>query len=454
MNRIIASVGLVALGAATVHAQSSAITAPPAKWWNVQATVRGFYDDNINAETHPTHNDRVWGYELTPKVGMVLGNEQTTFSADYKYAFLYYDHKPLGNSDKFDQDHFFTAALTHAFSERYRIAARDTFVVGQEPDALRTSAAFHTPFRVAGDNIVNSGGITFDADLTPLLGVEVGYDNSWYDYANKFNGAGFVPGPDPGTAGTPSVSGNIDEFGNVHPSLSGALDRIEQTAHLSALWHVMPDTTASLSYQFEDIDYTGNEAIEGNPTFDPGDVATSRDRNVRSHTVYVGLDHTFRPDFYGSIQAGGSYYDYYNVHTTSFGPYARLSLTYVYAQESSVQAGFQEGRTATDVVGGTSRSDLVHDVEASVVYASVRQRIVPNLFANLNGSFQHSSFNGGGALFNNKTEDFFEFGANLEYVFNAHISAHVGYDFDRLDSDISGRTYDRNKVYIGATASY
>jgi hypothetical protein len=165
------------------------------------------------------------------------------------------------------------------------------------------------------------------------------------------------------------------------------------------------------------------------------------------------LDHKFRPDFYGSVQAGASYYDYYNVSDTSFGPYARLSLTYVYMEESSLQFGFQEGRTATDVVGGTTKGNLVHDVEASVVYASIRQRILPNLFANLNGSLQHSSFDGGG-IYNNKSEDFYEFGANLEYLFNAHFSAHVGYDFDRLDSDIGGRTYSRNKVYIGATASY
>jgi hypothetical protein len=162
MNRIIASVGLVALGAASVQAQSS-ITATPAKWWNVEATVRGFYDDNLNSRPIPTDDDRVFGYELSPKVGMVVGNEQTSFTADYKYAFLYYDHKPLGNANKFDQDHFFDAALTHAFSERYRIRVRDSFTIGQEPDTLRTSAAFHTPFRIAGNNIVNSGGFTFNA---------------------------------------------------------------------------------------------------------------------------------------------------------------------------------------------------------------------------------------------------------------------------------------------------
>jgi hypothetical protein len=262
------------------------------------------------------------------------------------------------------------------------------------------------------------------------------YDNAWYDYRDS---------------GLSVAKNNLNTAGDIlFPSLSGDLDRIEQTPHLSLLWHVMPDTTASLSYQYSQVDFTGNEPIAGNVA--PGEFVPSGIRDNRSHTLYVGLDHQFRPDFFGSIQAGASYYDYYLLHSTSFGPYARASLTYVYALESSLEVGFQEGRAATDVVGGVG--DVVRDAEDSVVYGHLRQRIVPNLFGNLNASFQNSSFNGGGPQFNNKNERFFEFGANLQYAFNANFSAEVGYDFDRLDSEIGGRSYSRNKVYIGATASY
>jgi hypothetical protein len=253
----------------------------------------------------------------------------------------------------------------------------------------------------------------------------------------------------------------------VHASVSGALDRVEQMPHISALWHVQPDTTASFSYQFQQVNYTAGEAIAGSvvavdgstvpPTISTvplSDLPHSKDRDMRGHTLYVGLDHQFRPDFYGSVQAGATYYDYYNISRHSFGPYARLSLTYVYAEESSLTAGFQEGRAASDIIGGPDKRDLVTDAEDSVLFANVRQRIMPNLFANLNGSAQSSRFNGGGSDFDGKTEQFYEFGANLEYVFNANFSAHVGYDFTRLDSDISDRSYTRNKVYIGATASY
>jgi hypothetical protein len=200
------------------------------------------------------------------------------------------------------------------------------------------------------------------------------------------------------------------------------------------------------------VNYNGDEIIAGDIPADATSVL-SKDRDVRSHTVYLGADHQFRPDFYGSVEVGGSYYDYYNINETSWGPYARLSLTYVYMQDSTLTLGFQEGRAATDVLGNpTSKSDIVRDAETSVVYANVHQKILPNLFANLNGTFQNQTFKGG--TVNNDTEQFYEFGANLQYVFNPHISAHVGYDYDHLDSDIPGRSYTRNKVYIGATASY
>jgi hypothetical protein len=284
------------------------------------------------------------------------------------------------------------------------------------------------------------GGIVFNAELTPLLGLELGYDNAWFDYADEFSAN--RPKNNPGD-------------GFAHPSTSGLLDRIEQTPYLALQWHAMPETTASLGYRFTQINYTADEPIGGPFPEVAGETIHSDIRDNRGHTLYVGLDHKFSPQFYGSVEAGGTYYDYYNLHETSWGPYARLSLTYVYMQDSSVQLGFQEGRSATDVLGpADTTSDIVRDAETSVVFANVRQRIVPNLFANLLGTFQNSDFKGGGSEFDGKSEQFYEFGANLEYKFNPHLSAQVGYDFDKLKSDLSNRSYDRNKVYIGATASY
>jgi hypothetical protein len=45
------------------------------------------------------------------------------------------------------------------------------------------------------------------------------------------------------------------------------------------------------------------------------------------------------------------------------------------------------------------------------------------------------------------------FGADAEYRFNQYLSAHVGYSYDNLGSEL-GRHFDRNRVYFGITATY
>ena len=80
---------------------------------------------------------------------------------------------------------------------------------------------------------------------------------------------------------------------------------------------------------------------------------------------------------------------------------------------------------------------------------------MPKFYGTLKGTFQNSSYNGGGPGVDGKSERFYEAEVDLEYRFTPHFSAHAGYDYDKLDSEVSlSPSYDRNKVYIGATASY
>jgi hypothetical protein len=43
---------------------------------------------------------------------------------------------------------------------------------------------------------------------------------------------------------------------------------------------------------------------------------------------------------------------------------------------------------------------------------------------------------------------------DFEYRFTQYFSAHAGYNYDRLESKDIGRTFDRNRVYVGVTATY
>jgi hypothetical protein len=448
MNKIVASVSLVALGAASVQAQSTSKSAigmpvPAPKWWSVSASVRGFYDDN--ATTAPTGSPKIetFGYELSPSVGLSVGDQQTSFSARYTFSYLYYE-KPLttfigahgftANSTKHDETHTFTAALDHAFSPRYSVHASDSFVIGQQPDTLRAGNAVTVFQRIPGNNIINSATVTLDGALTPLMGFEAGYNNTLFDYDAQ--------------------------------ELSGPLNRIENYAHFDLRWTLAHETIGVLGYQFGDIIYTGSGPFANPFGVDSRTVVGSLPnvdiRDTISHTGYVGVDHTFLPNLIGSVRAGVSYYDYYNDTSASdLGPYAQASLTYTYAPESQVAVGFNEGRIASSLAG-VQTSSFVHDTETSVIYGSVVHRIVPHLFGSVRGTFQNSTYHGGGPGIDGQSDRFYEVEADLDYRFTPNISVHGGYIYNNLDSSLATtgpngvgpRNYDRNRFYIGATASY
>jgi hypothetical protein len=129
------------------------------------------------------------------------------------------------------------------------------------------------------------------------------------------------------------------------------------------------------------------------------------------------------------------------------------TLRYNYAPQSYVEGGFSYDRNATDVVGAGFNGTTTVDAQSAVVYGALNHAITPFLFASVIGQFQNSHYHGG--TYDGTDEQYYLLGLNLEYRFNQYFSAHVGYNYDRLQSsDALNRTFDRNRVYIGVTATY
>jgi hypothetical protein len=247
MKRIVASVGLVAVGASGLQAELlPAMTTESGKPWTVGATLRGFYDDNINTvpdnfNLGPGFHRSSTGFEVSPFLRFSFPMEQTTIGFGYVYSLKYYDNKPSGNTDHYDQTHDFDVALSHAFSERYQLKVADSFVIGQEPDMLRAGNTFNSFQRISGDNLRNFGSFTFSAQITPELVTEVGYANTFYSYSDNQN---------------------LDANGNfLQPSNSGLLDELDNVAHLDLRYLLQPQTTGIFGYQFRELDYIGNQQI-------------------------------------------------------------------------------------------------------------------------------------------------------------------------------------------------
>jgi len=263
--------------------------------------------------------------------------------------------------------------------------------------------------------------------------VQIGYANSFFKYDD-------------------ANSGFFDANGVWNASRAGLLNRLEHYIHLDGRWQVQPQTVALLGYRYGQSDYTGNEVIG----YDDVTAAPyfSDARNNRSHTGYVGIEHHFRPDLTASIRAGGRYTDFYNEPGgghSDIGPVAMASLQYTYAPESYLEFGVTHDRNASDLFSA-SNGNLTTDAVSTAVYGTVNHRIMPRLYGNLTGQYQNSITQGGAQ--GNVSENYYLVGLNVEYRFTPHLSAHTGYNYDRLGSELPNRPFDRNRVYIGVTATY
>jgi len=437
MKKIVASVSLVAVGAAGLHAGSlSDFTSEAGKPWTLSATLRGFYDDNINtypndAALPPGQSRGSYGVEVSPGVEFNFPMEQTTLSFGYIYSYKYYENRLMGSSGNDDNTHDFHAALTHAFNERYSVTVRDSFVIGQEPDFLRAGNTFTTFQRYTGNNMRNYGLIDFSAQVTPDFTLDLGYANTMLSYSDNAN-------PE-----TTDVASN-----------SGLLDMLDHVVHLDGRYQLKPETIGVVGFQFRETDYTGNQDIQPGTTYANGQPIMSDTRDARSFYGYVGLDHNFMPDLTGSVRVGARYTDYYNdpANQDQASPYLMTSLKYTYLPESYLQLGSTYDYSPSSVSPGlNSAGEINVSAQSGTVFGAVVHRITPKLFGSLQLQYQNTKYYGG--VWDNKDANFFLAGLNLRYQFTPNISAEVGYNYDNLNSTVQGN-YDRNRMYIGITGSY
>lgn len=437
MKKIVASVGLVALSASSLQALNVGMASDTGRFWSVSAALRGFYDDNINTISEdaqlPSGSSRdSFGFEVSPAVFLNFPLEQTTIGLSYVYDFKYYDERPVNQTENYDMTHSFNVAVNHAFSERYQLSAKDSFAIGQEPDLLRAGNTYNTFQRIPGDNLRNYGVVDFSAQITPRIGADLGYGNTLFRYAND--------------------EPFVDSVGNISPSYAGLLDVMDQTIHLDGRIQVRPQTIGVLGYQFRMLDYTADEPIGGN-VFVPLSLFMSDVRNLYGHYIYGGLDHNFRPDLTGSFRVGGMYNDYYNnPEQNNWAPYAMVSLRYTYNPGSYVEAGFTYDFTSGNSFSNQGRNDLTMGAYASSLYGVVHHQITRKLAGSVMLQYQNNAYYGGSL--DDMCQEYFLAYIGLEYQITRYFSAQVGYNYDNVWGDLDLQNYDRNRVYIGVTASY
>lgn len=438
---MITTAGLAALGAATLgaHAQEGMVSQKP---WSVGASIKGFYDDNFftypgvvnsgadgiagTADDINLPKEDTFGFDLSPSAAINLGRgSQTTFGMSYLYSLRYYADRPRPRDD---HSHQANLKLSHAFSERYSIDVKDSYVMAQEPSVLDPTISTTAPARSEGDNSRNTGTIQVSANVVQQFTVVGGYSNSIYDYeqdADDLNPlTGFPYGP--GTR-------------------SAVLDRMEHLMFADGNYELNPQTTLSLGYQFGINDYTSKDPIFFTA---PGSI-----RDNKSHYATVGVRHHLNPQVDLSAKAGVQYTIYDSaLFDDTVGPYAEANAMWQYMQGSSLQLGVTHRRIPTDVrlVSGFA----IADAEATSVYVALNHQITGKISAQAMGQYQHATYGDSTPGAPEDSDDLFYGGVTLTYQFNPYIGAEVGYAYDRLDSDLGLRSFTRNRVWIGTRLNY
>jgi len=426
MKKIIASAGLAAVGAASLHGAYAPGLSPQekSKPWTISATVRGFYDDNptasVEADKQPS-----WGLEISPSLAVNLALDQTLIGFNYTYDMRYYEARPRHEAD---HSHLVGLNINHAITDRYKLEVSDNFHYAQEAELEGIVSNPTGTLRHELSYAHNTGRVAFNAELTPILAVVAAYQNDYWDFEQRGDG-----------------------------SLSALLDRIEHLGSITARWQAMPSTVGLLSYEYGLIDHISNESLDSRNALAPGFfVVDPGTRDARSHYVSVGAEQTFTSQLTGKARIGAQFTEYPNALATQddsvVSPYADASASWTYNPGSYLQLGIKHQRNQTDVGIGGAGSTPVQDQESTGVYGVVNHRIAPNLTGSLLGQVQHSSFRGGG--FEGKVDILGAVGVNFAYQVNAFVTAEAGYNYDRLDSDVTGRSFTRNRIYFGLRASY
>ena len=444
MNKITATAGLVALGAASVQAQ---ITTSPAgsqeatKPWSISAVLRGFYDDNYTTSPKHLELDSL-GIEVSPSASVNLISDQTAIGLNYVYSMRWYEDRegPDGADwSSIDHSHQFNAKLSHAFTPRFKFDLSDSFVIAQEPELVTPSGAGiqATGFRSDGDVIRNHALASLSAGITENLTAVFGYGNEYYNY---------------------------DEEG--FNSRSALLDRMEHLGSINLRAVVLPKTVVVGGYNYEVVDYHSDDRIGLNQFLS----FRAEERNSTSHYLYAGVDQGITPTLNVSLRGGAQFtqYDDLNdikrinpqVEEDVWSPYVDANATWLYMPGSYAQLGFRHQRAQTDLgfvqVGNNIIPNL--DAQSSAVYGSLNHRIFGAFVASVIATYQHNEYDQDG--FDSFGEDYFMAGLNLTYELNRFLALEAGYNYDWLDSDADDgpgpdfRSYKRNRVYVGVRGTY
>jgi len=419
MKNILTTAGLAAVAVAGFQTKcaAQAVTVDDSKWWQVSASLRGFYDDNYTLAPGDFARES-FGFEVRPGITVGHQGEQHLVKLSTIYSGRWFEDR---EDDAWDHGFIADLAGEYRLSENHVLRLNDNFTYSSEPTILDRGTVV-TLLRADGTNIRNIANPRYVGQLTELIGVEVGYQNTFYDFEQSGPG-----------------------------SYSALLDRAEHLIKAESRWTVSPTLVGILGYWNETVDFNSGERLGVTSPFD-ADI-----RNSNSHFIVAGGDYTVSPHCFISVRGGAQNITYGNMpdEPDQWNGFGDVSTTFEYAEESYFRVGGRYGRNRTDVIGAYNPNDvqqLTLDQETATFYGVVNHKLTESLTARLSGQLQYGEFNGGG--YDSEAEAVYLIGATLVYDLNRYLALEGGYNYDRVDSDDADRTYSRNRVFLGVRGQF
>lgn len=382
----ICNLGCVAVVLLAIGLPYGAWAGPQAKNWQVVNRLRLEYDDNVNE----TETDEQDSFKIIEQVNLSynFNLEQTFLSLRYEPSFTWWSDR---EDDSTDLHHSFDGVLNHSFSRRVSISLKNTFRFAERPEVVERG----TVTRENNDFIYNAAL----AALSYLM-----------NQSTRLEAAGR------------SVILRYDEDDvaerNDYDILVGGL----------TVYRTLQPTTALLGeFRYEQLEYEDDE------------------RN--SDTLYagLGLEHTFNPQFLGSLRAGYQGRDFDQTASGSNDtPYVDATATLIPTARTRLTFGGSFAQVEADIFPYAS-------TERVRLFASLAHDFTAKITGYLTGAYSEFSYDGEdtprGDL-PDGDEDLIQFGARATYEVDRRNFLEAGWQLVDSSSDLRN-DFTRNRVSIG-----
>jgi opacity protein-like surface antigen len=272
--------------------------------------------------------------------------------------------------------------------------------------------------------ISNNFFVTYGVEPNNAFGASTTIWNGQYLYGyNNFN-VSYAWSPRLST----TTSYTIDGISYDDSAIGNAEDRITHLFAHQFSYALNRQTSLTAEYRYR---MTGYRSMPG--------------KDFNSHFVLAGVDHAWSDRSSGSIRAGAEFYS--SKTTSNVAPYAEAALNYSVDRQTMVRWFASLGFNGAELQNFSSRYGVNTGVQAN-------HQITKRLSVNAGASYGYSEYENVGPPTTSSTEHSLMLSAGLGYSLLENLRLDANYSYSTLQSNNAAREFDRQRVSLGATASF